>query len=125
MLQYYIDFWKNYTNFSGRSSRAAFWTAMLIHFLLWVAGFFLMLMIPVYPLIKLITILAQGYTIALLIPLVALCVRRLHDIGKSGWWYLVGFVPLVGSIVLIVWYCREGDHGANAYGPDPKEMQIL
>lgn len=46
--------------------------------------------------------------------------RRLHDIGKCGWWWLLAFVPLVGAIILIVWFCRAGDTGDNAYGPDPK-----
>ena len=60
------------------------------------------------------------YMLALLIPNLAVAVRRLHDTGKSGWWLLIGLIPLVGWIVLIVFYCLEGQRGTNEYGPDPK-----
>lgn len=60
------------------------------------------------------------YTLAIVIPSFAVGARRLHDIGRSGWWMLLGLVPLIGAIVLIVWYASEGTHGDNAYGSDPK-----
>ena len=59
------------------------------------------------------------YDLAILIPTIALGVRRLHDIGKSGLWYLLILVPVAGPIILLVWFCRLGDYGENAYGPDP------
>jgi uncharacterized membrane protein YhaH (DUF805 family) len=51
----------------------------------------------------------------------AVGVRRLHDIGRSGWWLLIGLVPLVGGILLIVWYCQDS-HGPNSHGPSPKQV---
>lgn len=61
------------------------------------------------------------YNLAMAIPTIAVSVRRLHDIGKSGWFYLIGFVPLIGQIILIIWFATEGNKGANEYGHNPKE----
>jgi len=57
--------------------------------------------------------------LGLLLPIIAVSVRRLHDIGRSGWWMLLNFVPLIGWIVLLVWACRRGTVGPNQYGADP------
>ena len=117
MLQYYIDFWKNYVNFSGRSRRAAYWYVVLINIIIGVVLNSLAVAVPV------LVVLAYLYDLATLIPSIALCVRRLHDIGKRGWWWLLVFVPLVGAVVLIYWFAQEGDRHGNAYGPDPKMLQ--
>lgn len=61
------------------------------------------------------------YSLAVLLPGLAVAVRRLHDIGKSGLFYLFVFIPLVGAIILLVWFCKDSEPGANAYGPNPKE----
>ncbi len=60
------------------------------------------------------------YALAVLIPGIALGVRRLHDTGRTGWWLPIGFVPLIGAIVLIVFLASAGNAGSNAYGEDPK-----
>lgn len=66
--------------------------------------------------------LIQGaFSLASLIPGIAVAVRRLHDTGRSAWWLLLLLVPFVGWIVLIVFYCLEGERGPNRYGPDPKD----
>ena len=62
------------------------------------------------------------YSLAVFIPSLAAGVRRLHDVGKSGWFTLILFVPLVGAIWLLVLYCTEGTNGDNEYGPDPKAV---
>ena len=66
------------------------------------------------------------YSLAVLLPGLAVAVRRLHDIGKSGWWLLIALVPFVGAIILIVFFVKEGDPGSNEYGPNPEsnEMEI-
>jgi len=61
------------------------------------------------------------FALASLIPGLACCVRRLHDIGKSGWWVLIGFIPLVG-LVLLVFTLMDSQPGPNQYGPNPKEL---
>lgn len=60
------------------------------------------------------------YIIAVLIPTLAVSVRRLHDIGKSGWYYLIGLIPIVGPLILLVWFCTEGERNSNGWGEDPK-----
>lgn len=57
--------------------------------------------------------------LALLLPNLGLVVRRLHDIGKSGWWIFINFIPLVGSIILLVWWCKDSQMQPNVYGPVP------
>jgi uncharacterized membrane protein YhaH (DUF805 family) len=62
-------------------------------------------------------LLASLTSLALIVPSLAAAARRLHDIGKSGWWQLLMLVPLIGFVVLLVWYCRRGEERDNAYGP--------
>ena len=61
-----------------------------------------------------------GYGLAVLIPSIAVAIRRLHDVGKSGWMYLIVILPIVGPIWLIILFVREGEQCENLYGPDPK-----
>lgn len=119
MLQYYMDFWTNYVNFSGRSRRAAFWYVILMNI---VIGFVMGILIAVS---SIFVYLYYLYGLAIIVPMIALWVRRLHDIGKAGWWVLLDFIPLVGPIILLIWACRAGDYGDNLYGPDPKAVEIL
>ena len=60
------------------------------------------------------------FSLAIIVPSISVACRRLHDIDKSGWWMLIGLIPLVGWIIVIVWYCTDGTHGPNRFGPDPK-----
>jgi uncharacterized membrane protein YhaH (DUF805 family) len=66
-------------------------------------------------------LLSGIYGLAILIPSLAVTVRRLHDIDRSGWWILIGLVPLIGTIVLLVFAVTEGTPGTNQYGLNPKE----
>ena len=66
------------------------------------------------------------YALVTFIPSLALTVRRLHDIGKSGWWILISFVPCgIGAIVMLVFLCKDSESGSNMYGRSPKENYIL
>jgi uncharacterized membrane protein YhaH (DUF805 family) len=60
--------------------------------------------------------------LGLLVPGLAVVVRRLHDLNKSGWYYFIALIPLVGAIILLVWFCTEGDRHSNQYGDDPKAV---
>lgn len=62
------------------------------------------------------------YSLAILLPSLAVFVRRLHDVGKSGWWFFISFIPLIGSIWLLVLMCTDSQPGPNQYGPNPKEV---
>ena len=101
---------KNYCNFEGRASRAEFW---------WFFLFTLVLGVICSLLGKFGTILSYIISIALLLPDLGLSVRRLHDINKSGWLVLLGLIPIVGAIILIIWWAKEGDTTENQYGPVP------
>ena len=124
---------KKYADFSGRATRMEYWLFTLLNSVL--------IMIPIFlGMILLIAgeemreealqvvgglIMAVGFLVGLatFIPLLAVSVRRLHDTNRSGWFYLLSIIPVVnyiGSIVLLVFYCLDGDAGPNQYGPDPK-----
>lgn len=102
---------KNYVNFEGRASRPEFWWFFLFNFLV---GCILGL------LGKAGTVLSSIWSLAILLPQLGLGVRRLHDINKSGWYWLVGLIPIVGWILLIYWWAQPGDATENQYGPVPE-----
>ena len=94
-----------YANFNGRASRSEFWWFYLFTLICWIIGF------VINPVIELIMILG------LLIPYFAVAARRLHDIGKTGWLQLISLIPIIGTIILIVWCATEGHKKKNKYGP--------
>ena len=118
---------QNYVNFKGRSQRAEYWWWILF---VTVAGIALVAVdIAIFgaddsdP-----TPLSNVFSLATFVPGLSVGVRRLHDIGKSGWWILIGLIPLIGIIVLIVWFVRDSDRGTNRFGPSPKygsEMTVF
>jgi len=126
MIEAVKSFYGNYVNFAGRSPRSAYWWWVLF-----------------YVIIAVIIAMVEGgghgggmpgggfsynysggpiaivWSLVNLIPGIALGVRRLHDIDKSGWWLLIGLIPLVGAIILLVWFATRGTAGPNRFGPDP------
>lgn len=113
-MNWYAKCWKQYADFSGRARRTEYWMFALVNFLISLVlnvalvGSFLGLS------------LAYLYSLAIFIPSLAVCVRRLHDIGRSGWWYFIGLIPVIGWILLIVWFCTDSQPGANKWGENPK-----
>jgi uncharacterized membrane protein YhaH (DUF805 family) len=67
--------------------------------------------------------LSTIYMLAVLLPSLAVGARRLHDIGRTGWWQLISFIPLIGGIILIVWCATDGHAQSNQWGPNPKAVQ--
>ena len=65
------------------------------------------------------TVLSSIWSLATFLPSLAVGIRRLHDTDRSGWWWLISFIPLIGIIVLIVFWCSAGIPGSNRFGPDP------
>jgi uncharacterized membrane protein YhaH (DUF805 family) len=96
-----------YVDFTGRAPRSEYWWFVLFVFVLAVV----------------FTVVdperAFIFHLGVLLPQLAVSVRRLHDVNRSGWWLLILFVPLVGYIVLLVWFCQKGEAVANLYGPPP------
>lgn len=103
-----------YINFSGRACRSEYW---------WFLLFYLVLYIGAMLLGNGGTLFAFVY-IGFLLPLIALQVRRLHDINRTGWWILISIVPFVGAILLLVFYCTKGTEGDNRFGFDPLGAKI-
>jgi uncharacterized membrane protein YhaH (DUF805 family) len=103
----------NYVNFQGRARRSEFWFWVLFTFLLGVVAGIIDGITGMY----VVGVLAW---LATLLPSLAMAVRRLHDSGRSGFWLFIALVPLVGFIVLIIFYIADSAPGANKYGPNPK-----
>jgi uncharacterized membrane protein YhaH (DUF805 family) len=119
-----ISYWKkvvleNYANFTGRARRAEFWWYFLASFLINVVLNILDAILGL-GMGGGIGVLSGIYGLAVLVPGLAVGVRRLHDTDKSGWWLLIGLIPIVGIIVLIVFWAAEGPPGTNQYGTNPK-----
>jgi len=135
----YFEPWKKYATFSGRARRSEFWVFMLINnviaFILW--GIMMKgaatyahtaaeatrqgMPAPAYsggsPIIVGLLVL---FALAIWLPSLAVSIRRLHDTGRSGWFFFLGFIPIVGGIIMLVLYCIDSQAGDNPYGPNPK-----
>ena len=124
MKEAVISAFNNYVNFDGRARRSEYWYFVLFNMLVNAVFAVLISFCREGSLgIRMFTGLSGLYSLAVFLPGLALCWRRLHDIGKSGAYYFIAFIPLVGPILVLVWLCREGDAGDNAYGPDPKAAE--
>ena len=100
-------FFTRYIDFNGRSRRSEFWWSSLVICIISTA------------LGAIAPTLSGLWSMAILVPSIAICVRRLHDIGKSGWWYLINLIPLVGQIIVLIWFCKDSTED-NQWGPNPK-----
>ena len=124
-MDWYLKVLKQYTDFSGRARRKEYWMFTLFHFIIiFVLAFATAFMSGGLesneePSIVMVVILVI-YVLATLIPSIALSVRRLHDIGKSGWMYLITFIPYIGGFILLIFACMEGESRPNKWGPNPK-----
>ncbi len=101
----------NYVNFTGRACRSEYWYWIL----------FAVIGAIVARIIDYVIGAPIVYTIfglAVLLPNIAIGVRRLHDTDRSGWWLFLSFIPLVGAIILIIWFCTKGTDGPNRFGQD-------
>ena len=121
-----LEFYKGvifdkYADFYGRARRAEFWNFYLVHLLIIIG---LALIGPRINL-RLYLMALMFYFLATIIPSLAVTVRRLHDTDKSGWWYFIGLIPIIGEITLIVFLATEGTDGPNRYGEDPKEEEFI
>src|SRR5579863_2988732 len=125
-MNYFIEAFKKYAVFSGRARRSEYWYFALFNILvsvaLWIVG-------------AVITAMDRGesnfgmipfdlYSLGAFLPALGVGVRRLHDVGKSGWWTLLGFVP-VANFYLIVLLCQDSEPGENEFGPNPKAALAL
>jgi uncharacterized membrane protein YhaH (DUF805 family) len=121
LMNWYLQVLKNYAGFSGRARRKEYWMFALFNIIFVIAAMIIdnvigttMAGLP-YGLFYFL------YVLAIFIPGLAVGVRRLHDVGKSGWFMLIALIPIVGGIWLLVLFCTDGVIGQNEYGTNPKE----
>lgn len=115
-MNYYTDVLKKYVDFSGRARRQEYWM-----YTLFTVGIVIVLAIIDFSL-ETYPLFVGLYFLATFLPSLAVTVRRLHDIGKSGWWYFITLVPFIGGIWLLVLTATAGQQQPNEYGPNPKAV---
>lgn len=113
---YYLGTLAKYATFSGRASRQEYWFFTLFNLLI---SFSLGL---IDALLQTGEIFSSLYSLAVLLPSLAVACRRLHDIGRTGWWLLLALIPLLGWIILIIFHCLDSEAGTNQYGENPKGL---
>lgn len=132
-MKWYLKALKNYADFSSRSRRKEFWMFYLFTILI-----MMLLSIIEFIIIDIFqnaeeflqdsgdyTPISLGlYIILTIVPTVAVTVRRLHDMGKSGWFYLLNFIPTIGTIILLIMCMFDSEPGENKWGPNPKEEMV-
>ncbi|MCE7032132.1 DUF805 domain-containing protein [Lysobacter sp. GX 14042] len=119
-MYWYLKVLKNYVGFEGRARRKEYWMFTLFSL---IATILIAVIDVIFGTLDAESgwgLFGTLYGLAVFLPGLAVSVRRLHDIDKSGWWLLIMFVPLVGILVLLVFAVREGTNSNNRFGPDPK-----
>ena len=112
-FQPYVNMFRNYINFSGRTRRRDFWVAVLVNFVITLILSILTRILSVFGVVQTI------YGLAILLPFLALWARRLHDINMSAWFLLLNLIPGIGSLILLVFACMDSQPGSNR--PEPPE----
>lgn len=121
-MSWYLAVLKKYAVFSGRARRKEFWYFTLFNVIVSIVLAAVDAAIGTLNTDSGIGLLSGIYSLAVIIPSIAVSVRRLHDIGRSGWWVLIGLIPLVGAIVLLIFNVQDSQPGENQYGPNPKSV---
>lgn len=128
MYQYQLTFGQavsralgpNYCKFTSRASRSEYWWFSLFTFLISLVFSFLSLITKQA---TVVTIAMYAVSLYLLLPGLGLFFRRMHDTGRSGWWWLIGLIPLVGEIILLIFLVQPSQESENQYGPEPNMTQ--
>jgi uncharacterized membrane protein YhaH (DUF805 family) len=113
-MNWYLKVLSNYVGFKGRARRTEYWMFVLFSLIVSI------ILTIVEAILGVSSVLTGLYSLAVLLPTLAVSVRRLHDTGRSGWWLLIGLIPLIGGIILLVFSCMDSDPNENQYGPNPK-----
>lgn len=113
-MNWYVKVLREYATFEGRARREEYWMFILFQIIFLIAAAILDVIIGTPGIFYFI------YILATMLPSLAVAVRRLHDVGRSGWYYFIGAIPLVGPILLLVWFCTDSDYGPNKWGENPK-----
>lgn len=119
-MNWFLVVMKKYVVFSGRAHRREYWTFALVACSIAIALFVVDIVTGTYDREAGLGLATGIFLFATLLPSIAVGVRRLHDTGKSGWWWLISLIPLVGAFILLILCAQPGELGDNQYGPDPK-----
>lgn len=122
-------FWSNYANFKGRARRSEYWFIQLFLVLTNIAVAAIDLALMDGDVERFIAnggggIVGLIWILVTIVPAIAVLIRRLHDTNRSGWWALIGLIPVAGAIVLLVFTVENSNNGVNKYGASPKEISI-
>ena len=120
-MNWYLEVLKKYAVFSGRARRKEYWFFVLFNIIISIVLAVIDGVTGSFSPEAGMGLLGGIYTLAVLIPGIAVSVRRLHDTERSGWWLLIALVPLIGAIVLLVFMVQDSKPGQNQYGANPKE----
>ena len=126
-MNWYLEVIKNnYANLSGRARRKEYWMFTLVNTII-ITVLYAILMSSIdmntgetSSLGSIVGIIIGIYSLAIIVPSLAVTIRRFHDQDKSGWMFLLAFIPAVGGLIVFVFMCLEGTKGDNRFGPDPK-----
>jgi uncharacterized membrane protein YhaH (DUF805 family) len=119
-MQWYLEVLKKYAQFSGRARRKEYWYFVLFNMIFSIVLAMVDNLTGTLNPESGVGLLSGIYSLAVLIPSIAVAFRRLHDTGRSAWWLLIGLIPLIGWIVLIVFLVQDSQEGENEYGVSPK-----
>ena len=115
-MGYYATCLKKYAEFAGRARRKEYWMFVLVNFLIAIA---ISIGGGILGLEEGTAVISGLYSLAVLVPGIAVTVRRLHDTGRSGWWMLIALIPIAGPIAMLIFLCGVSKPGENEYGPNP------
>lgn len=124
-MNWYLAVLKKYAVFKGRARRKEYWFFTLISILISIALGFVDGFAGTLDATTGVGMLGGLYSLVILIPSLAVMVRRLHDTGRTGWWFFLLFIPLIGAIVLLIFLLQDSKPGENKYGDNPKQDELL
>lgn len=126
-MNWYLKVFRQYADFQGRARRKEFWIFTLVNALVLcvLSGLAMPSLVSGEGGSVFWWLIYSAYALAVFVPSLAVGVRRLHDAGKSGWWYLIALVPLIGGIWLLVLWCLDSQPFENRWGGNPKEAEEL
>jgi uncharacterized membrane protein YhaH (DUF805 family) len=119
-MNWYLEVLKKYAVFSGRARRTEYWMFILFNIIITVVLALIDYLTGTFSPRAGVGLLGGLYALAVLIPSLAVTFRRLHDTDRTGWWILIGLIPVIGGIVLLIFMLLDSQSGANRYGPNPK-----
>ncbi len=119
-MNWFVFALKKYADFSGRARRSEYWYFVLFYILIYIGLTIIDVVTGAFSDSLGLGLLTGIFSLAMLIPSISVTVRRLHDTDRSGWWLLIGLIPLIGAIVLLVFCVQDSQSSENRFGFNPK-----